>query len=34
MRDASDEVGFLVDIMRDKHEEETIMRDKHEERQS
>ena len=31
MRDASDEVGFLVDIMRDKHEVETIMRrDNHE----
>ena len=27
MRDASDKVDFLVDIMRDKHEGETIMRE-------
>ncbi len=27
MRDASDKVDFLVNIMRDKHEGETIMRE-------
>ena len=27
MRDASNKVDFLVDIMRDKHEGETIMRE-------
>ena len=28
MKDASDKVDFLVDIMRDKHEGETIMRER------